>query len=105
MNMQTLILMGHTTKDAESISSKKKTKFTKFSIAVNDFNSKTKEEKSSFYDVLVFGKQAEVAFEKIKKGDTVMVVGKPETDAYISKITNEPKAQVTVTADSWRVLK
>lgn len=105
MNMQTLILLGHTTKDAESISTKKKTNFTKFSVAVNEFNAKTKTEKSTFYDVLVFGKQAETAFEKVKKGDMVMVVGRPDTDAYISKVTNEPKAQITVTADSWKVLK
>lgn len=105
MNIQTLFLLGHATKDAESIASKKKTKFTKFTIAVNEFNSKTKEEKSSFYDVLVFGKQSDTAFEKVKKGDMVMVFGKPETDAYISKITNEPKAQVTVTAENWKVLK
>ncbi len=105
MNMQTLILLGHATKDAESISTKKKSNFTKFSIAVNEFNSKTKVEKSTFYDVLVFGKQADTAFDKVKKGDMVMVVGRPEADAYVSKVTNEPKAQITVTADSWKVLK
>ena len=103
--MQTLILLGHTTKDAESITTKKKTNFTKFSVAVNDFNAKTKEEKSTFYDVLVFGKGAETALEKVKKGDMVMVVGKPEAEAYVSKVTNEPKAQVTVMADSWKVIK
>jgi len=103
--MQTLILLGHTTKDAESIPTKKKTNFTKFCVAVNDFNPNTKEEKSVFYDVLVFGKQADAAFERVKKGDMVMVVGKPDADAYISKITNEPKAQVTVLAESWKVLK
>lgn len=105
MNFQSLMLLGHATKDAESISTKKKSKFTKFSIAVNDFNVKTKEEKSNFYDVLIFGKQAETAFEKVKKGDLVLVMGKPDVDAYISKVTNEPKAQVTVSAETWRVLK
>ncbi|CAG0939836.1 Single-stranded DNA-binding protein [Candidatus Brocadiaceae bacterium] len=105
MNMQTLILLGHSTKDAESIKTKKKTSFAKFSLAVNEYNSKTKEERSTFYDILVFGKQAEAALEKVKKGDMVMVVGKPETEAYISAITNQPKAQITVTAENWRVLK
>lgn len=105
MNMHSMILVGHTTKDAETIATKKKSSFTKFCMAVNDFNPKTKTEKSSFYDVLVFGKQGEAALEKVKKGDLVMVIGKPETDAYISKVTNEPKAQITVTAESWRVIK
>jgi single-strand DNA-binding protein len=105
MNLQTIILLGRATKDAESIATKKNTNFTKFSIAVNDFNSKTKEESSSFYDILVFGKQGEAALEKVKKGDTVMVVGKPETEAYISKTTKEAKSQINVLADSWKVLK
>lgn len=103
--MQTLILLGHSTKDAESITTKKKTNFTKFCVAVNEFNPTNKEERSTFYDVLIFGKQAEAALERVKKGDMVMVVGKPDTEAYISKITKEPKAQITVLAESWKVLK
>lgn len=105
MNMHTMIVLGHATKDAEKLTTKTKATFAKFSLAVNEFNSKTKTEKSTFYDVLVFGPQAETAIEKIKKGDLVTVMGKPEAEAYISKVNNEAKAQVTIAAESWKVLK
>ena len=105
MNMHTLVLLGRATKDAEVLTSKAKTKYTKFSVAVNEYNSKTKEEKPYYYDVLVFGKTAEKAVEHVKKGDTVMVQGRPEADAYISKKDNEAKGSIKVMADSWKVLK
>lgn len=105
MNYHQIILLGNTTRDAESFQTKKNKNFTKFTIAVNEYKGKDTESKVFFYDVLVFGKTAEKALEKIKKGDLITVYGKPDYEAYISKKDNEAKASVTVVADSWTVLK
>lgn len=34
-----------------------------------------------------------------------MAMGKPDLDVYISSKDNEAKGQITVLADSWKVLK
>lgn len=103
MNMHTIVLLGRATKDVEAKESKDKKKYAKFSVAVNELVNK--EEKVTFYEVLVFGNSAEKATDMIKKGDTVMVMGKPEVEAYMSKKDKEPKASVTVLAESWKLLK
>lgn len=103
--MQTLILVGRSTRDAEDFVSKKDKKYAKFSLAVNEYKGKEIEEKTTFYDVVVFGKSADKVTERVKKGDLVMVIGKPEADAYISKKDNEPKGVLNVVADNWNVIK
>lgn len=105
MNMHQIILLGRATKDSEEIKGKNKKGFAKFSVAVNEFRGKDKEEKVYFYDVLVFGEGSKNVVKNVKKGDTVMVMGKPEVDVYLSKKDNEPKGGITVLADSWKVLK
>lgn len=105
MTSHQIFVVGRATKDAEELSSKAKKKYAKFSVAVNEYFGKDKEEKSYFYDVLVFGKSAANVKEKVKKGDMVIISGKPEADAYISKKDNEPKSSITILADSWKVLK
>lgn len=105
MDTQCLFLIGRATKDAEELVSKAEKKFTKFSLAVNEYNFVTKEENATFYDVLIFGKNYEKALEKVKKGDRVIVEGKPEIDVYIPKKSKEPKGTITVLADSWKVVK
>lgn len=105
MNMQTLILVGRSTRDAEDFVSKKDKKYAKFSLAVNEYKGKEVEEKTTFYDIVVFGKASEKVTERVKKGDLIMVIGKPEVDAFISKKDNEPRGVMNVIADSWNVVK
>jgi single-strand DNA-binding protein len=105
MNMHQIILLGRATRDSEELESRAKKKFTKFTMAVNEFKGSEKEEETFFYDVLIFGKSAETAFKNIKKGDLVTVMGRPSIDAYISKKDKEAKAVITVIAESWKVLK
>ncbi len=105
MNIHQIVLLGRATRDSEELTSKDEKKYAKFCIAVNDFNGKTKEEKTTFYDVLVFGNSVDSAVEKVKKGDPVMVMGRPEAEAFISKKDNEPKVSITVVSESWKVIK
>lgn len=100
-----MFIVGRAIKDAEAFSTKKGKSFSKVTVAVNEYKGKDSDEKSFFYDILIFGKSAEVALEKVKKGDILLVYGKPDFDAYISKKDNEPKTSVSVLADSWNVLK
>lgn len=105
MDVQLIFLAGRATKDAEEFVGKNEKKFSKFSLAINEYDYTKKEEVVTYYDVLIFGKRAEKALERVKKGDKVVVQGRPEAEAYLPKKSKEPKASVTVLADSWSVLK
>lgn len=105
MDIQLIFLVGRATKDAEEYVGKNEKKFSKFSLAVNEYDYLKKEERVTYYDVLIFGKSSEKALERVKKGDKVIVQGKPEAEAYLPKKSKEPKASITVLADSWSVLK
>jgi len=103
MNLQQLLLMGRATKDAEVLDSKEGKKYARFSLAVNEYLTKTKESKSYFYNILIFNKTS-INAEKIKKGDLVMVDGRPEVDAYLSN-EGEIKGNIVVVANKWKLLK
>lgn len=103
--MQQIILLGRATKDAEILESKEGKKYSRFSLAINEQigKGKKKEEKSFFYNILIFNKTYDKA-DLIKKGDLVMVDGKPDVDAYLSN-DGEPKATIIVYANRWKLIK
>jgi len=106
MTMQQMLVLGRATKDAEVLDSKEGKRYARFSVAVNELigkDKKKKEEKSYFYNVLVFNKTCEKA-ELIKKGDLVMVDGRPDVDAYLSN-EGEPRANIIVYANKWKLIK
>lgn len=103
MSMQQLIVLGRATKDGEVLESKEGKNYARFSVAVNEYLGAKKEERTNFYNVLIFNKSHE-RVEKVKKGDFVMVEGRPEAEAYLNS-EGEAKANLTVFANRWRLLK
>lgn len=103
--MQQLLILGRATKDAEVKDSKEGKKYARFSVAVNEYwgEKEQKEERTTFYNVLVFNKSLDRA-DLIKKGDLVMVDGRPDVDPYLNN-DGEAKANLIVFADKWRVIK
>lgn len=58
--------------------------FLKFPFVENVFNKKTKEKKPQYYNVVVFGKLAEVMGNlDIKKGDKIQIEGNISISEYI----------------------
>ncbi len=105
MDVQKLYLVGRATKDAEAFDAKSGKKFAVFSLAVNRFLGKEKEPEVNYYDCILFNEKVVAkAIEKIKKGDKLLIEGRPEAEAYLSK-DNEPKAKLKVFVDDWQVLK
>src|SRR5689334_2704305 len=104
MNIQKLILLGRATKDAEAVQEK----FIAFSVAVNRYvgkpKTKDREQEVTFYECLSFGKEVSKRAALIKKGDLIVVEGRPEVEAYLSK-EGEAKATLKVLVDDWQVLK
>jgi len=103
MYLQQLILLGRATKDAEVLESKDGKNYARFSVAVNEYLGKDKDERTTFYNALIFNKSQAKA-DIIKKGDQVLIEGRPDVDPYLSK-EGEAKASLVVFIDRWKVLK
>lgn len=105
MQFNVTLVAGHATKDSESFESKSKKSFTKFTIASNEYMGADKEERVTFFDVLVFNNTKESALNNVKKGDLVFVKGRVEAEAYLSKKDKKPKSKLNLIAEEWNVIK
>lgn len=98
MDNHVLGVMGRATANALQLETKAGKDFTKFTVAVNDYRGPDKERLSAFYEVVCFSRQPRSVAKAVQKGDTVMVIGKPEIQAYQAK-TGEPKAKIGINAN------
>jgi single-strand DNA-binding protein len=69
----------------------------KFSVA--DTRGKDDQKKTSWYDIVVFGDQAEAVVENIGKGDRIMVSGRLQVEDYEKKDGSKGK-RVEIIADA-----
>ncbi len=101
-----VILMGNLTRDPEVKYSQGGSAIAKFSIAVNrryKAGDDLKEE-VGFFDIVVFGKQAENCGEYLKKGRGVLVEGRLQQDRWEDKETGAKRSRVLVVAQSVQFL-
>jgi single-strand DNA-binding protein len=69
----------------------------KFSVA--DTRGKDDQKKTSWYDIVVFGDQAEAVVEHIGKGDRIIVAGRLQVEDYEKKDGSKGK-RVEIIADA-----
>ena len=74
---------------------------TTFSLAVNR---PMKEAQTDWFDIEIWGKQAEIAGEYVKKGSLIAIEGRIRWDSWNSKDTGELNIKPLVIADSIRLL-
>ena len=72
-----------------------------FSIAINR---PSKEPVTDWFDIEIWGKQAEIAGEYVKKGSLIGIEGKIRWDTWNSKDTGELNIKPMVIADNIRLL-
>lgn len=93
------ILMGNLTRDPELRYTPKGTAFTKLTLAVNrKWKSERGEaqEEVSFIDVDVWGKQAEVIAQYLKKGNPLLVEGRLKQDTWEKDGQKHSKVKVVL---------
>lgn len=78
--MNIVALIGNLTKDVELRYTTDQKPIARFSIAVNDGYGE--KQKTSFINIVVFGKQAENADKYLSKGDKVAIHGRIQTGSY-----------------------
>jgi single-strand DNA-binding protein len=101
-----VILMGNLTRDPEVKYSQGGSAIAKFAVAVNRRYKSGEElkEEVGFFDIVVFGKQAENCGEYLKKGRGVLVEGRLQQDRWEDKETGAKRSRVLVVAQSVQFL-
>jgi single-strand DNA-binding protein len=81
------IIIGNVTRDPELKALPSGSKVAQFSLATNRVwkdQSGAKKEQSDFHNIVVFGKQAEIVSQYVKKGSMLMVEGRIQTRSWDS---------------------
>jgi len=105
MNVQRIEVVGRTVVKPELLQSKNKKPYAKVRIAVNkkkDIGKKKQSEKTTYYDLLVFGKRAEKS-QNLEKGMLLRSMGDIDITPYLTK-KGEPKASQTIFVKEFQVL-
>ncbi len=106
MNNQTvdinhITLVGRAGKDPEMRYFESGMVVTRLTLAVNR---PVKDGQTDWFDIEIWGKQAEIAGEYVKKGSQIAIEGKIRWDSWTSKETGDLNVKPMVIADSIRLL-
>ncbi len=88
MDLNKVIIIGRLTADPELRNTSSGTAVANFSVATNRVwkdQSGAKQEQTEFHNVVVWGRQAEVVSQFLKKGATVMIEGRLQTRSWEGK--------------------
>lgn len=97
-----VVVMGNVTRDIELRTTTNGTRVTDITLAVNDRVKKGDkyEDETTFVDVTLWGKTAELAEKFTKKGKVVLVEGRLKTDKWTDKESGKERSKLKVNADS-----
>jgi len=106
MNNQTvdinhITLIGRAGKDPEMRYFESGMVVTKLTLAVNR---PVKDGQTDWFDIEIWGKQAEIAGEYVKKGALIAIEGKIRWDSWVSKETGDLNVRPLVIGDNIRLL-
>src|SRR5438445_8100048 len=106
-NLNKVFVMGNLTRDPEVKYTPKGTAVADLGIAVNRVyttDSGEKKEEVTFVDVTLWGRQAEVAQEYLKKGRQVFIEGRLQLDSWDDKQTGQKRSRLRVVAENMQML-
>lgn len=91
-----MIITGRLTRDPELRYTKKELPVANFSVAVNQYKGKDKEESVNFFDCIAFNGLADICGKYLKKGSLVAIEGKLNIRAYESNGIKKKAVEVIV---------
>ena len=99
-----VVLLGNLTRDPQVRFTPGGTAVAELGMAVNrswfDKQTNQKKEETTFVDVTLWGKQAELAGEYLAKGRSVLIEGRLQLDSWEDKTTGEKRQKLKVVAES-----
>lgn len=102
-----VILVGNCTRDPEVRYTPKGTAVTDLGLAMNRYYSSDdgeKREETTFVDVTLWGRQAEVANEYLKKGRPVYIEGRLQMDSWEDKNSGQKRSKLKVVGEQMQLL-
>jgi single-strand DNA-binding protein len=106
-NLNRVLLIGNLTRDPELRYTPKGTAVTEIGLAVNRIYSGEdgeKKEETTFVDVTLWARQAEVAGQYLKKGRPVFIEGRLQLDTWDDKQTGQKRSRLRVVAENLQLL-
>lgn len=103
-----VILMGNVTRDPEVRYTPGGTAVTDIGLAVNRFwmdkSSNERKEETTFIDVTLWGRTAEIAGEYLSKGRPCLIEGRLQLDQWEDRETGQKRSRLKVVGDSLQLL-
>lgn len=102
-----VMLLGNCTRDPEVKYTPKGSAVTDVGIAVNRVyttDGGEKREETTFVDVTMWGRQAEIAGEYLKKGRPVFIEGRLQLDTWDDKQTGQKRSKLRVVCENFQLL-
>ena len=103
-----VILIGNLTRDPDVRQTQSGTSVGEIGLAVNrswfDKASNQKKEEVTFIDVTLWGRQAEVAGQYLKKGSPAMIEGRLQLESWDDKTTGAKRQKLKVICESLQLL-
>ena len=106
-NFNKVMLMGNLTRDPEVRYTPKGTAVAEIGLAVNRIYSgenNEKREETTFVDVTLWGRTAEVAGEYLKKGRPVFIEGRLQLDSWEDKQSGQKRNKLRVVAEGMQLI-
>ncbi len=106
-NLNKVLLMGNLTRDPDIKYTPKGTAVADLGIAVNRVyttDQGERREEVTFIDVELWGRQAEIAGEYLKKGRPVFIEGRLKLDTWDDKQTGQKRSKMRVVGDNLQLL-
>jgi single-strand DNA-binding protein len=107
-NVNKVILIGNVTRDPEIKYTPKGTAVVDLGLAVNRFipasEGGEKREETTFIDVTLWGRQAEVANEYLRKGRPVYIEGRLQLDSWEDKQSGQKRSKLRVVGENLQLL-
>src|SRR6266436_7844860 len=106
-NLNRVVLIGNLTRDPDLRYTPKGTAVAELGVAVNRVYSGengAKQEETTFVDVTLWARQAEIAGQYLKKGRPVFIEGRLQLDTWDDKQTGQKRSRLRVVAENMQML-
>jgi len=106
-NLNKVMLIGNLTRDPEIKYTPKGSAVADLGLAINrnyTLENGEKREETTFVDVVLWGRLAEIAGEYLKKGRPVFIEGRLQLDSWDDKQTGQKRTKMRVVGESMQLL-
>jgi single-strand DNA-binding protein len=106
-NLNKVMLIGNLTRDPELRYTPKGSAVAEFGLAINRVwynEQKQKQEETTFVDITLWARQAEIAQQYLTKGSPVYIEGRLSLDTWDDKATGQKRSKIKVVGEALQLL-